>query len=112
MAMAEGKSKSNNEFAGFDPMDMATDASEEGVNDPTAVEEVIDSRVPEKISPQPSPLAPSNMKKQVNHLKEGDVKLIVDQVVSQLAPTIKSLCVTEKMLKIEVRVNLRSILEP
>ena len=35
-------------------------------------------------------------------LKDGDAKLIVSQVVDEITPIIKSLCVTDRMLQIQV----------
>ena len=39
---------------------------------------------------------------QRKHFKDGDLRQVVDQVVSQMAPVIKSLCVTERMIQVQV----------
>ena len=40
-------------------------------------------------------------------LREGDARLIVSQVIEELTPIIKSVCVTERMLQIQVLATLK-----
>ena len=94
LQMADGKIEK--EFEGFE---------EEGVaellqKDLEAEAELMESAkaMPEVVTPS----TPAATKTEVL-LKDGDAKLIVSQVVDEITPIIKSLCVTDRMLQIQVR---------
>ena len=106
LALSE-TSKSPKEFSGFDVPSTSTI---------TPMEE--DSRVPEVVTP-PVPVPPpaklvfppskaakredasTSKPKKNSHLMESDVKMVVEQVVTQLAPIIRTFCVTERMVQIQ-----------
>ena len=67
-----------------------------------------DSRVTEPEVPTEAPSF-EVFRSQRKHVKEGDLRQLVDQVVSKMAPVIKSLCVTERMIQIQVSCFLGSL---
>ena len=93
LKMADGKLEK--EFQGFEEEEAADllqkdlEAEAEMLNSGKTVFE-----------PEPSSL-PTTAKAEVL-LKDGDAKLIVSQVVDEITPIIKSLCVTDRMLQIQV----------
>ena len=95
LALSASHSKTTKEFEGFEKIEDQEQATDS--------DQIEDSRVPESITP-PSVKNPIQIpKRSMGHFKEGDVKLLVTQVVDQLAPMIKSMSVTEKMLKVQVK---------
>ena len=92
MLMADG-TKDTKEFQGFDEAEAAT-----LLKSPPRE----DSRVLEPKSPAMLKSEPLVVKTAATFLKEGDIKNVVEQVISQLTPVIKSLCVTERLLQTQV----------
>ena len=94
LALSAANSKTTKEFEGFDQMD-----ENETLETPNEIE---DSRVPENFTPPSAKSLVNKVKRTTAHMKESDIKFLVTQVVEQLAPTIKSFSVTEKMMKVQV----------
>ena len=94
LKLADGKIEK--EFQGFE---------EEGVaellqKDLEAEAELMNSETPTPVTE--TPIVPMPTKAEVL-LRDGDAKLIVSQVVDEITPIIKSLCVTDRMLQIQVK---------
>ena len=86
------EAKTSKEFQGFDE-EMAEELLKEDVED---------ARVREAISPTPE-IGPVQETTNTTFLKEGDIRHLVEQVVNQITPVIKSLCVTDRLLQTQVR---------
>ena len=98
LALSEN-SKEGKKFQGFESQEASTSSI-------TPMEE--DSRVKEVITP-PTQIPEVEMvnvsapkvSKKSSHLMESDVKTVVEQVVSQLSPIIRTFCVTDRMMQIQ-----------
>ena len=98
LALSES-AKGTKEFQGFD---------NPGTSQTVAPMEE-DSRVKEVITPPTGLVAstegtqePSGAKApKISHLMESDIKTVVEQVVTQLSPIIRTFCVTERMIQIQ-----------
>ena len=95
LALSASSSKTTKEFEGFE---KTTD-----MEPVPATMEIEDSRVPETVTPPSAKMHVPKIKRGTGHFKDSDIKLLVTQVVDQLAPTIKSMAVTENIMKIQVK---------
>ena len=91
LKLADGKIEK--EFQGF----AEDEAAELLLNDQEAEEER------EPPCEPPTNFSPPTTVSTGLHLQEGDARLIVSQVVEEITPILKSLCVTERMLQIQVK---------
>ena len=69
-----------------------------------------DSRVMDNSSPIQSPVKPKTQKHE-NYFKEGELQMLGDQIISKMAPMVKSLCVTERLLQVQVIIYLHVIMK-
>ena len=92
--MADGKLEK--EFQGFEEEEVADLLQK----DLEAEAEMLHSV---KTVSEPESTSTSTTAKAEVLLKDGDAKFIVSQVVDEITPIIKSLCVTDRMLQIQVR---------
>ena len=96
--MALSNSKPNQGFQGFD---APTTSTVTPMEEDSREKEVVTPVSAETVTTVPKPDLTMSQKSKNSHLMESDVKMVVEQVVTQLSPIIRTFCVTDRMLQIQ-----------